>query len=440
MAFATVDYQDEVFLRMYGKLISLVKPGVVMGVGISAAMGVVMGVAMGLLTLFSATLVHADDLQYDALFTLEVDPNRPVARGSLTIKQSSKLLKGMNLNMPEERYTLLSADGDSERKGDRVHWQLDKGRSRLTYEVKLTQPRGKAYDALLTEKWALLRGDDVFPAAQTDEVKGARSRTELSIQVPKKWKQVTGFELNDDGTWRVDNPDRLFDRPTGWILLGRLGVKRETIAGLPVTVAAPIGVRAQRVSMLALLRWNLGWYLEQLPKKPERMLIVAGPDPLWRGGLSAPNSLFLHSDLALISEDGSSPLLHEVAHVLFPVDAAHSADWIDEGLAEYLSLRVMRETGTLSASRYRSSIKHFRKRGQSVKSLRSANSYGAVTARAVAMLHDLDEELLAASDGKSDIMDFIREMMAAKKPLTMENLAAMAKSTMGVPSRSLADG
>jgi hypothetical protein len=146
--------------------------------------------------------------------------------------------------------------------------------------------------------------------------------------------------------------------------MGRLGIRRETIAGLRLTVAAPLGAGANRVAMLALLNWNLRWLVEQSPLQMRRLLIASGPEPLWRGGLSAPNSLFLRADLPLIGEDGSSTLLHEAAHVLFPVDASDDADWIDEGLAEYLSVRALLESGGLSPARYRASIDGFRRRGQ----------------------------------------------------------------------------
>ena len=43
-----------------------------------------------------------------------------------------------------------------------------------------------------------------------------------------------------------------------------------------------------------------------------RLLIVSAGDPMWRGGLSGPSSMFLHSDRPLISENRTSTLLHEL--------------------------------------------------------------------------------------------------------------------------------
>ncbi len=394
------------------------------------------------LLLVVTTALQADgEKDYDALFELQLEAGNDTATGSLTIDQSSLVLPEMALRMKEGQYRLLGADGDTNHRDGRLYWEPTKGRSQLRYEVVLTQPRGKAFDGLVTSDWAIFRGDDLFPTTLVDDAITAKSRSRLRLILPEGWSAITPYRRDrkgkGKGDWLVDKPDFRFDRPTGWILAGRIGVRRETIADVDVAVAAPVGARAQRVSMLALLRWNLPWFVEEAPAVPSRLLIVAGPDPLWRGGLSAPNSLFIHADLALISEDGSSPLMHEVAHVLFPVDAADEEDWIDEGLAEYLSLRVLRETGTLSESRYQRSIRHFRKRGKQAKSLYSDDSKGEITARAVAMLHDLDEELLAATDGKDDMMELTRLMMAAEAPLTMARIRELARQLMGREPRSL---
>ncbi len=389
-------------------------------------------------TVASGTLQADSRQQYDAIFQLRLEAGNDKAAGSLTIEQASPLLPEMGLRMQDDRYRLISADGDTRTEDGRLYWELPEGRSELRYEVVLTQPRGKGFDGLVTDDWAIFRGDDMFPTTKVDDAVTARSRSSLRLVLPEGWTAVAPYRGSAEDGWRVDKPDYRFDRPTGWILAGRLGVKRETIADVAITIAAPIGARAQRVSMLALLRWNLPWFVEQAPAVPSHLLIVSGPDPLWRGGLSAPNSLFIHADLALISEDGSSPLMHEVAHVLFPVDAADDEDWIDEGLAEYLSLRALRESGTLSEQRYQGSIRHFRKRGERAGSLYSADSKGDVTARAVAMLDDLDQELLAASDGQADMMELTRLMMASPEPLTMARIRELAAQLIGREPRSLA--
>ena len=39
-----------------------------------------------------------------------------------------------------------------------------------------------------------------------------------------------------------------------------------------------------------------------LPDFPDRLTVVSATGPMWRGGLSAPASLYIHADLPLISD------------------------------------------------------------------------------------------------------------------------------------------
>lgn len=374
---------------------------------------------------------------FHAQFSLEVVAGAERGLGTLTIKQTGQAIKNMRFNMPAARYRLLEADGISRNEGGIVYWEPPLGEGSLRYEVVLKQPRGKGYDGLVTPDWAIFRGDDVFPPARVVFEDDVSSSSGLTLDLPDGWKGVTPYAHDDVGGWQVHSPGRKFQRPTGWIMAGKLGIKRDNIADIRLMVAAPTGARAQRVSMLALLRWNLPWMSSHTPVSPQRLLIVSGPDPLWRGGLSALNSLYVHADLPLISEDGSSPLLHEIAHVLFPVNAASNEDWIDEGLPEYLSLRALKETGSLSSARYNSAISHFRERGRRVSSLYGSTSRGDVTARAVALFHDLNIELEDASGGKKDMLDLTLLMMEYSEALTLDTIRRLATDLLGAEPQSL---
>lgn len=378
----------------------------------------------------------AQKVSYGADFELQLT-GAERAIGTITIDQTTQIARSLRLRMPPERYRFIEADGRVRKEQGAVFWEPPPQGGRLRYEVAVVQRSGSGYDGLVTPDWAIFRGDDVFPTIRIDFVDGAVSRSRLTLRVPEGWDQITPYARDGKGGWRIRNAGRKFHRPTGWILVGDLGIRRDQVAGVHLAVAAPVGARAQRLTMLAMLNWNLAWYLQQTPLRPKRLLVVSGPDPLWRGGRSAPNSLFLHADMPMISEDASSPLLHEFAHVLFPVNAAPQDDWIDEGVAEYLSLRVMRETGTITPARYNGAISHFRERGKTVSSLQTANSRGAVTARAVALLHDLDLELRQATQDRHDVMELVRRMMAHDDALTLEDVRGLAAGLIGRPPRSL---
>src|SRR5205085_6219937 len=119
-----------------------------------------------------------------------------------------------------------------------------------------------------------------------------------------------------------------------------------------VAVSGPIGADLRRMDVLALL--NLIWpeVEHAFGRTPRKLLIAGAPDPLWRGGLSAPNSLFLHADRPLVSENGTSALLHELTHVITRIRGDRYDDWIAEGIAEFYSVELQRRAGAISTSRY----------------------------------------------------------------------------------------
>src|SRR3546814_11955514 len=81
------------------------------------------------------------------------------------------------------------------------------------------------------------------------------------------------------------------------------------------------------------------------------VVFVSAGDPMWHGGLSGPRSLFVHADRPLISENGSSTLMHEMVHVVTGLRAVSGDDWIVEGIAEYYSMVLLNRSGMLSDAR-----------------------------------------------------------------------------------------
>jgi hypothetical protein len=198
-----------------------------------------------------------------------------------------------------------------------------------------------------------------------------------------------------------------------------------------VTVAAPKGQGVQRVPLLGLLRWVLPLVQAEVDDVPSDLMIIAADDPMWRGGLSAPNSIFIHARRPLISENGTSTLVHELLHVMLPVPAASKHDWIDEGLAEYLGLLLLERSGTISRQRFDHAIATFRRRGAQVRTMQTRDANGEVTARAVAILHDLDRELQQRTAGKSDLFVLVRTLMSERRPVDVSRLRLLAGKLAG---------
>ncbi len=267
---------------------------------------------------------------------------------------------------------------------------------------------------------------------------GARPVSSLRVELPAGWSALLPFDPDSSGAFAIEDPDRILDRPTGWMLLGEIGVRRETIAGTRVAVGAPVGYGARRMDALALLNWTLPVLLTGvLPQPPQIVNVVIGPDPMWRGGLSGPASVFLHMDRPLISEDGSSPLLHELAHTIFSLRTVDDADWLDEGLAEYLSLHALAESGTISAARFERVLDGLEKRSEDIESLVTANASGAVTARAVMLLRGVDAELQLHTEGYRDILDVALALRNSPDPVDFDVLRTVVTELAGRPLESI---
>lgn len=79
----------------------------------------------------------------------------------------------------------------------------------------------------MTPTWALMRGDDLAPAARLDQQDGIELVSRLEFELPTGWKSVeTAWPRIGKNKFRIDNVSRLFDRPIGWMLAGHLGSRR----------------------------------------------------------------------------------------------------------------------------------------------------------------------------------------------------------------------
>lgn len=388
------------------------------------------------------------ELAYGLHYELVLQPSQGTAEASITLEQRRHLLREARFTLSGKRWTQFAGDGEIERRDGKLVWQPPEGGGTLRWQVALDHPRGDAWDARLTSDWAMFRGEDVFPAAATRTLKGAFSRSTLAIDAPDDWSVVTPYH-EEDGRFVVVNRERRFDRPTGWMVAGHLGVRRDTIAGVRVSVAGPVDQGVRRVDILALLNWTLPEAVRLVPAFPGRLTVVSAGDPMWRGALSAPDSLYVHADRPLISENGTSTLLHELMHIALGRDTVHGDDWILEGLAEYYSVEILRRTGTVTRERSRATLRDLARWGRESDGLRRRHSTGAVTARAVGVFVELDREIRERSDGEHSLDDVLRRLAEDGSEhggedrdenqgrLDLAELRTAAHAVIGAPARSL---
>ena len=214
-------------------------------------------------------------------------------------------------------------------------------------------------------------------------------------------------------------------------------MRHETIAGARVAVAGPEGQSIRRMDMIALLNWTLPELNSLLGGVPERLTIVSAGDPMWRGGLSAPASIFIHADRPLISENATSTLVHEMMHVALPFDAAPGYDWIAEGFAEYYSIELLHRGNAITSRRYRRAIESQQEWAAEADSLCGPRSRGPTTALATTILRSLDTEIREATDGKSGLDDVAVALRSSEKAIDVETLQAIVVDISGSQSATL---
>jgi hypothetical protein len=376
-------------------------------------------------------------------FKVTLEPAREGASVSLTVDHG-ELLKHVNFENRDGAISEIKGNGSVREKDGRVYWDLPSGVAKLSWFARITHERSPGkYDAIINKDWAIFRGDDVVPAMHIDtgEVMGSYSNSTLEFVLPKTWNTVqTGWPRVHGSTFRIDNPERRFDRPTGWMIAGKIGTRTTTIKGTAITVAAPMGQNYQRMDALTFLRFVWRDLKEAFVATPDRLLVVGATDPMWRGGLSASNSLFLHADRPLVSENGTSSLLHELTHMVTRISGVVTTttndDWIAEGLAEYYSFELLYRAHGISKARRQRIIEDQAKWGEDVEHLRRSNSTGPVTARAVVLLDQLDQEIRQRSDNKRTLDDVTRKLMKIRK-VSLTDLRAATAQVIGRKSETL---
>ena len=154
---------------------------------------------------------------------------------------------------------------------------------------------------------------------------------------------------------------------------------------------------------------------------------------MWRGGLSGTRSLFMHADRPLISGNRTSSMLHELVHVATGIRGDKESDWIVEGIAEYYSLETLRRTGGISQRRYDEALVELADWGEESPNLLVKRSSGPITARAVVVLHEVDQEIQKSSGGKRSLDDVVKALAKERCKVTLDKFRSMAEEAAGTP-------
>jgi predicted metalloprotease with PDZ domain len=394
-----------------------------------------------LVLLFASTGQAAERTRYDVDFRVAFVPAQGVADVAMTHTPGSGRATRLEARLDPARYTQVRAEGGVlTRAGERWTWVPDARRaSTLRWRYRIDhERRGGGFDARITRDWAIVRGDDLVPAMAVRATAGSDSRARLYFDLPKGWTNVdTPFvHTRDRKGFVVVNAERRFDRPVGWMIAGSVGTRREFIDGMEVSIAGPVGDPVRRNDALAFINLVAPEMREAFGSLPSKILIVSAGDPMWRGGLSGPRSLYLHADRPLISENGTSTLVHELVHLVTRIRGADDDDWIAEGTAEFYSITLLNRAGLLSDSRRDRAFEWMRNHGRDIRTLSGDRSWGPKTARAVGLFRELDREIRRATDDEKSLDDVMRELVEIRE-VSREDLASIVEDVMGRPSTVL---
>jgi hypothetical protein len=370
--------------------------------------------------------------EYSVLYDVGLVASEKSAHVSIRLGSGSEPIQWIRFRVDPMRYRAFQANGELVEIEGGYEWRPPDEGGKLSYVFSIDHLRDEqAYDARCAKNWALFRGEDLVPRMRIRTDYTARSISRMRLRLPEGWSAAVPYARRRNGEYAITEPRTRFDRPSGWFAFGDLGVVRETIEDTKIAIAGPAGQGVRRMDMLAMLKWTLPSLGDLFGELPDRFQVVAAGDPMWRGGLSGPRSVYLHVDRPLIGEDSTSPLLHEMMHSLMRARAGSDGDWIVEGIAELYSLEILRRSGTLTESRYESALERFRDRARDAGKLRVSVVDGDTRAKAVLVLLELDEAIRDATNQIRGLDDVVRSLADEGGSMTTDQFREVVTRVAG---------
>ena len=387
---------------------------------------------------FAVTMAQADEKApaplpvFDVTFDVGLSASEKSAHVAIQLGSGSEVVEWIRFRFDPLRYRSIEANGELVEHEGGLEWRPPAKGGELRYVYSIDHLRdNNSYDSRCAKSWAIMRGEDLVPRMRIRTVPVARSESRMTVRLPEGWSASLPYRRLVGGRYDLENPRTRFDRPSGWFAFGKLGVVRETIAGTRVAIAGPADQGIRRMDILALMKWTMPSLAKVFGRLPERIQVVVAGDPMWRGGLSGPRSVYLHVDRPLIGQDSTSPLLHELVHSMMNANSGKDGNWVVEGLAEYYSLVLLRRSETLTASRYEAAIEGIRNRAAGGGDLRMAEVDSATRAKAVVVLMEIDDAIRDATGGDRSLDDVMRVLAGDRKSVTTESFRKAIREVAG---------
>lgn len=340
---------------------------------------------------------------FSITYTIEVNEARPAlarVRWELT---GIDEIERIRLRFGPDRFDDFTGSGTIERRRGEILWSPGGPYAELRYMAHVDHRRaaGKGYDSYAGDGWILSRTTGFFPRSSVlfrPEIEAhPESRARLVVRLPPGWDVATVLAPDGPNGFIVETRHQRLDHPRGWLLLGRMHRFDAVIADTPVTIALAPGVPKRIDPMVQLLQSALPAMARLFDRTLSRLLLVVGPDPMWRGGLSGEESFYMHGDRPLRSPDRTSPYLHELFHVAAPFRPHPDAHWVTEGLAEYYSIELPRRIGTLPEAGYQRALELFAEHGVWGRDFTQTSAPALRNNSAPLLMYVLDQRIRAAT-------------------------------------------
>lgn len=359
--------------------------------------------------------------------------------------------------LTENRYLRFNGDGQITQIGTDILWKPKGLFSTLNYDVMVPHERRKGvYDSYGKKDWVITRTSDLFPRKRITYGKPAKSYTTVGFELPEGWDVVSAMPKVDETSFRAPLTDASYDWPTGWLIYGKVAMTIIKAEDARITLAYPEAfVRASKRSdaeRVAKRKKYLDWFNAKirqadeiyskviplmtkfLPRYAKSFLIIMGKDPMWHGGLSGEDSLYIHRGVPNISKDNTSTLVHEYFHVCagFTKDP-RDAEWIVEGLAEYFSIRLLYEAGILNLEKFREGIDMLASQGSWGANLTRSHKKQVLYKNSPVVFYYFDELIRAETLGKKSLKDVMPLLAGLDKPVSTAIFRAELEKVRGAP-------
>ena len=137
--------------------------------------------------------------EYRIEVTVTPNPEDRQFNVSLRVRQPRPLLRELSFRAPEPIYSDFSGDGEVSRDGERVIWLPPRRGGTLSWTTTAQRERSNdAFDAHMSDEWAMFRGSDLMPPARTRTIEDAVSKTTLKFDLPKDWTSITEHPGTDN--------------------------------------------------------------------------------------------------------------------------------------------------------------------------------------------------------------------------------------------------